>query len=338
MPEESVPPRHPSHTPAARVIRLTDFEQASSLFSNWQGTFEQLTRGRFEGTLRVIRGRVVRAVAIEGNQCLLLRGRDSAHLFSVYPVTVGNAASVWQGRRLTPGQLVVHGTGAETDHCSGRKTEDLGLSLRPEALEEAARWLLNSDVTALPHTWAVFAPHPAVFADLNRELTRLLTAGITDPSLLGTPEGHGFEQECVRTLVAALFATSAPRPDVALPGRSRLVRHAEEFMRARLCDPVGAIDLCRELGTSDRTLRLAFRERYGLGPMAYYKCLRLNAVRSRLRANSLVAIADAAREFGFHHLGNFAADYRKLFGERHYTTPRPPSDCPATPAADHFPI
>jgi AraC family ethanolamine operon transcriptional activator len=94
-----------------------------------------------------------------------------------------------------------------------------------------------------------------------------------------------------------------------------LVRRAEEFMRSRLGHRFGAIDLCRELGVSDRTLRLAFRERYGLGPMAYYKALRLNAVRSRLKAGAVVAVAAAAREFGFHHLGNFAADHRRLFGE-----------------------
>jgi len=87
-------------------------------------------------------------------------------------------------------------------------------------------------------------------------------------------------------------------------------------MRARLTDLVGVIDLCLELSVSDRTLRLAFHERYGLGPMVYYKCLRLNVVRFRLKANPHLAIADVAREFGFHHLGNFAADFRRLFGER----------------------
>ena len=84
-------------------------------------------------------------------------------------------------------------------------------------------------------------------------------------------------------------------------------------MCAHLGDPVGAIDLCRELGVSDRTLRSEFCEQYGLGPLAYYKMLCLNAVRYRLRENSVVAIAAATQEFGFHHLGNFAAR-RRLFG------------------------
>jgi AraC family ethanolamine operon transcriptional activator len=196
------------------------------------------------------------------------------------------------------------------------------VSFHQAALEEAARVVLKSDVTPLTRNWTVLAPHPDAFANLYHEITRLLTAGVADPSLLGTPECHGLEQECVRSLVATLFPKPAPGPDVSLPGRSRLIRRAEEFMRARLGDPVGVIDLCRELGASDRTLRFAFSERYGLGPIAYFNCLRLNAVRSRLKANPHITIADAAREFGFHHLGNFAADYRRLFGERPSETER----------------
>jgi len=93
------------------------------------------------------------------------------------------------------------------------------------------------------------------------------------------------------------------------------VLEAEELMRSQLAEPFGAVDLCRRLRVSDRTLRLAFGERYGLGPMCYYKRLRLNAVRTMLKADPLLSVATAAKMFGFHHLGNFSADYRRLFGE-----------------------
>ena len=98
MPEETEPRQPPSPT-GARVLRLTDFEQASSLYSSWQGRFEQLTRGRFEGALRVVRGGVIRVAAIAGNQSVRIRGRDSVGLISVWPVIAGNAGCVWNGRR-----------------------------------------------------------------------------------------------------------------------------------------------------------------------------------------------------------------------------------------------
>ncbi len=126
----------------------------------------------------------------------------------------------------------------------------------------------------------------------------------------------------MRAIVAAIFPATDRAPEHSSAARSHLFRRAEEFMRAHLSNPVGAIDLCRELGVSDRSLRRTFRERVGLGPMAYFRFLRLNAVRTRLQAAPEVAIADVAGEFGFHHMGNFAADYRRLFGERPSATLR----------------
>ncbi len=301
--------------PVARVFRLTDVDAASALFGNWQGRFEQISRGRFAGTLQIVRSGLVRIIRIQANQRARLRGNDAAGLFSVFPVTAGNAGSLWQCRQFTPGQLIIDGGQAETDHYSARSTDALGLSLSPAELESAARALVGADVQALPRAWAILSPPPETFANLNCQLANLLSRGIADPSLLGTPEGDRLEQECVRALVASLYSTASPQTDLPLPARSMLLRRAEDIMRSRLGARFGAIDLCGELGVSDRTLRLAFCERYGLGPMAYYKSLRLNAVRARLKGASGVAVAAAARELGFHHLGNFAADYRQLFGD-----------------------
>lgn len=309
-----------SGPPLARSVRLTSFEQATALFGRWEGRFEQLSCGRFTGTLRTVRGRAVRVLAVEVNQQVLLRGHDGAGMLSVYPVTDRGAANTWHGHRLAAGQVVVHGFGAEVDHYSARKCAASGLSLRPGALAGAARALLGAE-PAVPHDWDVLSPPPEAFAQLNRRIARLVDRGVADPSVLGTAEGARLEQECVRALVACLYPP-APHPVPPRPERARAVRRAEELMRARLADPLGAIDLCRELGVSDRTLRLAFREQYGMGPMAFFRCLRLNAARTALRADPLLAVGDAARANGFHHLGNFSADYRRLFGERPSDTPR----------------
>jgi AraC family transcriptional regulator, ethanolamine operon transcriptional activator len=315
MPNKPSDLQHASPT-IARIIRLTDFEQLGPIFSNWQGRFEQLTAGPFRGTLQVLDTGCVRVTAIEGNQRVLLRGRDAAGQFSVHPVIAENASGVWQGCRLTPGQLVVLGADSEVHHCSARQTRALRISFKPKVWETAVQSLLNMEEPLQWLTWAVATPQTKSFAELQRRLHQLLNIGLADPTILGTLECTRIEQECIRSVVAALVPGPVSDLRLSLPRRSRVLRNAEEFMRARLVDPVGAIDLCRELGVSDRTLRLAFQERYGLGPMGYYKFLRLNAVRTRLKSNPHTAIADAAREFGFHHLGNFAADFRRLFGER----------------------
>lgn len=321
IPDESGS-RQPSIPAAVRRISLTDFDQVESCFSSWQGRIEQLSSGRFSGSLQVVQGSLVRLMAIEANQQVLLRGRNPGEMFSVYPVNTGNSGSVWQGHQLTPGQLVLIGIDVESNHLSALKSQNLGVTLRAVDLQEAARILLADDAAELPNTWTAFSPSPVAFAALNEKLSSLLKLGVADPRVIGTPEGHRLEQECIRSVVASVFSLSARSPALSLRGRSLLIRRAEEFMRSRLVDPVGAVDLCRELGVSDRTLRLAFHERFGLGPMVYYKSLRLNAVRARLKESPQTTVAEAAREFGFHHLGNFAYDYRRQFGERPSQTDR----------------
>lgn len=307
--------------PAAQVVPLADFEEVGALFSNWQGRFEQISSGRFEGVLRVAQGRLVRAIEIKANQRLSLRGYDASDMFSIFPVTAGNCGSLWEGRRLSPGHLVLDAADGEANHFTARRTDYQGAFVRTDTLLEAARSLLATDAVALPRHWTAHWPPPESFAGLCQHIASLLNQGVTDPTLLGTPEGDRLEQECVRAIIAAMFSgatfsAATPQPDLPLATRSRIFRRAEEFMRAHLGDSVGAIDLCRELGVSDRNLRRTFRERVGVGPMVYFKYLRLNAVRSRLRADPAAVIADVAGALGFHHAGNFAADYRRLFRER----------------------
>lgn len=322
----------------ARELQLPDAGQLGPLFSQWSGRFEQLSCGPFRSRLRIVQGNLVRLIAIEANQRVLIQGRDQSNLLSVYPVSPGVAADVWQGRRLQSGQLVLLGAEGESNHCSARQVEGTGISLRPETLEAAARGLLAADLPLPPRTWTVLMPPPPAFASLTRHLERLLAQSFADATVLGSAEGRILEQECLRALVAALFADATRRTSPPLSTRAHCVRRAEELMRSRLTRPLGAIDLCHELGVSERTLRLAFRERYGLGPMAYYKRLRLNAVRDHLQSQEHLGVAAAARRFGFHHLGNFAADYRRLFGELPSATPELATAMPLPQAspAGHF--
>jgi AraC family ethanolamine operon transcriptional activator len=99
--------------------------------------------------------------------------------------------------------------------------------------------------------------------------------------------------------------------------RERLVRRAECCLGACLGEPLSLLELCRELDVSERTLHYAFQEVRGLSPMAYVKASRLNAVRQELKAASAgtATVREIAQRWGFWHNGEFAAAYRRLFGE-----------------------
>lgn len=96
-------------------------------------------------------------------------------------------------------------------------------------------------------------------------------------------------------------------------------RRARGFVDDRLdADALpSVVDICTELGVSERTLRYAFREYVGLSPVAYLRACRLNRVRAVLAASDPqeTKITQVAMRFGFLHLGRFAGDYKQMFGE-----------------------
>ncbi|MBR0555663.1 AraC family transcriptional regulator [Ciceribacter sp. L1K23] len=97
-------------------------------------------------------------------------------------------------------------------------------------------------------------------------------------------------------------------------GRRARARIEEELQK----DELPSISrLCEELGVSERGLQYAFHEYVGVSPLAYIRICRLNRARALLRQAlpSETTVTEVAMHFGFLHLGRFAADYRKLFGE-----------------------
>ena len=75
-------------------------------------------------------------------------------------------------------------------------------------------------------------------------------------------------------------------------------------------------DLSQESGASIRTLRRGFQERFGVSPKAYLLAQRLIGARRALRsATKQTLVTDVANNWGFWHMGQFAADYRRQFGE-----------------------
>lgn len=100
--------------------------------------------------------------------------------------------------------------------------------------------------------------------------------------------------------------------------RSHLVKQANDYyMQTHIDQPLTLTDLCKALGTSARSLCYGFHEMFGMSPMSYLKILRLQSVHRALKLAepSHKTVTEIASQFGFYHLGYFAHDYKKMFGE-----------------------
>lgn len=98
----------------------------------------------------------------------------------------------------------------------------------------------------------------------------------------------------------------------------KLISSAREYVLEQTSEPVSVADLCREFLVSRRTLQNIFTHVFGIGPNAWLKMVRLNAVRRELLdpAAESQTVKNAAMNWGFWHLSQFAIDYQHFFKER----------------------
>jgi AraC-like DNA-binding protein/TolB-like protein len=101
------------------------------------------------------------------------------------------------------------------------------------------------------------------------------------------------------------------------------VKRALDYMRGNMAERITLAGLASACGASERTLLKQFQRFVGLPPLAYLRRLRLNVARNELTsAENNDVISDVAIRCGLSHLGRFATEYRRLFGETPSATRR----------------
>jgi AraC-like DNA-binding protein/TolB-like protein len=111
-----------------------------------------------------------------------------------------------------------------------------------------------------------------------------------------------------------------PLDQTVLP---HLVKRALAYMRGNLAEKITLSDVMQACATSERTLLKQFKKCVGLSPLVYLRRYRLNAARHELLTEgSDEAITDIAIRCGYPHVGRFAGEYRRLFGESPSATRR----------------
>jgi AraC-like DNA-binding protein len=216
----------------------------------------------------------------------------------------------WCAREASASTISLYGDEDSFEAATRAGFESLVLSVAtpavsPEAeelwLDGSPRWLGRE----------VVGCDPVRLAGLRSLVQRELLT----PTRAGDP---GACERLARELTRAMLTTLAPAdPRAPASVRAATVARARSHIAAFPREPLTVRDLCRATGASERTLRRAFVEHFGLPPKAYLQQRRLHGVRGELRraAPSISRVADVANDWGFWHLGQFASDYRRLFGE-----------------------
>lgn len=153
-------------------------------------------------------------------------------------------------------------------------------------------------------------PHGAV-----ERLRRLIQRMIASPVLAS---GATAERQLASAADACLARGEAPatRPGRPRVDRGEIVRRSLAALEADPLAHPSIESLSLHAGITQRTLRRAFHDTFGLGPLAYMKLRLLHRVRRALRdAEPGTTVSQVLVAHGIWDFGRFAGRYRRQFGE-----------------------
>lgn len=195
--------------------------------------------------------------------------------------------------------------------------DTLYVCLEQDRLLDSAR-ILNEQFWEKPpkELHAFNSPHTARLASELGMLAKNINPAIG----LSAQGGKMLVDSLLLALNSSTEILTGDTPDYqALRRVYQLVKTAREFIDA--CLQIGNIpsivEICAQLGVSERTLQYAFKQDMQLTPITYLRILRLNKARTMLLSvtSADTTVTHIAMTWGFLHLGKFSQDYRRMFGE-----------------------
>lgn len=192
------------------------------------------------------------------------------------------------------------------------------ISISTEEMHERVKELTGNTVRGRLH-FAPLIERQSHALELLMAFFDLIFDGISDDApLLSAPAALA----SITNATLCLLLEALPHDHVLLTrGRvaapaPRQVKRSIEFIHANAKLPIQLKNIAEAAGVSARSLQLSFKQFRNMSPMAYLRTVRMQGARSELLSCAPgTRVSTVAYEWGFAHMGIFAAQYREMFGE-----------------------
>ncbi|GEM_PF-1583021 len=294
---------------------FNDPDEMSAHGTKWRQEYFHVTRGRFEGMIQAAHTRSLQIGMVTWSPGIFIAG-DIPEKSVVFAVSKSETASpVFHNYPLYTTELVILRDGDEIDFLSKCPHDMLVLSIDKDLINRYSIALLGNDLDAVNT-----CNNRLKIKDESsrRELVDLWKSTInlaisSDQNLQDINFANKIEEEIIRSVLCN-SAPSDSRPTRV--ERHRAAKRARQYILENKNNLMSILDICEEVGATERTLHLGFKELYGLTPKTFLKYLRLHHARKELlRAESGCTVTSVAYKWKFYHLSRFARSYYEMFNE-----------------------
>lgn len=296
------------------AVLSNDIDEFALAQPHWSLHYEQLSSGRFEGRLRHVQLPGLRLVHEHSTCATWQRGElGSGHIGFAMPVGLAGHAA-FNGQALNADSIMI-GRSEQLDLCLPAGAGVVAVVVDAQLLGTLWEHLYQKRMSAWFDHQVVVSARPGLAETLRQLHLRAMADAESLPGLLGNPQAMLQLRDAVLIeWIEALPTKVEVDEHTSGEARKRVVNRACELMLSQRDEPLTILQVCDRIGASPRKLEYCFRSVLGVAPAKYMRAARLNGVRRELRSGG-GAVQDVAARWGFWHMGEFAAAYRRQFGE-----------------------
>jgi hypothetical protein len=181
------------------------------------------------------------------------------------------------GILVHPGEIVCYAPGSEHHLRTEAGYHCAAMSLAPEDFAAYAQALMGRELS-IPTATRVVRPSSASMARLIQLHQTASDLAKKAPAILAHPEvAMAMEQELVRAMLVCLTEGDAVGRERG--ERQPIMQRFEQALEAHEGELLYLVDLCAEVGVSERNLRVCCQARLGMSPHRYLWLRRMNMAR-----------------------------------------------------------
>jgi AraC-like DNA-binding protein len=297
--------------------QFDSFEELADIAVGWDTDFRQLSAEHFKSEL----------FQAQAGSLLISNARFGCHVdqhgstpagMRTFGIPDSDCPEIrWFGHVTGQGVLLAFPTHGEVQAFSRPGFRVATFSISESLLEEFFQRNGAPGLDKILGSGETIVPTPPLLLDelrLHLHQMQSMVRSDADPAFRRV-----LSDELQNQLLFALFEILThvkPTSTLTKADSHRTVAPILDYLHAYPQRPLRMAELCAIAQVSERTLQNHFKRELDMTPKAFLTGRRLHGVHRELwRAEPCTtAITDVANHWGFWHMGQFAADYRRLFG------------------------
>jgi AraC family ethanolamine operon transcriptional activator len=297
----------------------TDFDAYVEAIKTWELEFMQIGPGRVRADMRMFGVADIQIVKVQYNKLLLQNGSAPANGYTFAVHHHHSAPFLWRYLDFEYDSIIVFSDNNELQGVSQPGHHPVTVTISEVFIAAVAHGLgLPEPANFIPKGEVCACDPEAIYQiqDLLISICRVVksTSGRGAPHLMT----NTLKCQLTRDLLLALAFSKGIKPKKRqFQRRKMLVEEVMNTVNADLSTPKTISELCKITEVGERTLRNVFYEQFSVSPKKFINSYRLNKVKNALNRfeSSDFNVSDIANAYGFWHMGQFARDYHRLFGE-----------------------